>query len=74
VILYVFTDTFVRIFLMVLRSVFEYPPRKPYLRYDLYCCMNENEKLDWKNNDRIFVPIYLSIVGISGLIIFLLTL
>jgi len=33
--------------------------------------MNEDEKLDWKNNDKVFVPIYLSIVGISGLIIFL---
>jgi len=33
----------------------------------------ENQKLDWKNNDRVFVPIYLGIVGISGLIIFLVS-
>lgn len=34
--------------------------------------MSENEKnkkLDWKNDDKIFVPIYLGIVGIAGLII-----
>ena len=36
---------------------------------------NENKEknfyVDWKNNDKIFVPIYLGIVGIAGLIIFL---
>ena len=30
---------------------------------------NEKEKLDWKNNEKVFVPIYLGIVGIAGLII-----
>ena len=30
-----------------------------------------NEKLDWKNNDKVFVPIYLGIVAVAGLIIFL---
>jgi len=30
-----------------------------------------NEKLDWKNNEKVFVPIYLGIVGLAGLIIFL---
>jgi len=38
--------------------------------------MNENEsnkKLDWKNNEKVFVPIYLGIVGIAGLIIFLVS-
>jgi len=30
-----------------------------------------DKKLDWKNNDKIFVPIYLGIVGIAGLILFL---
>lgn len=29
---------------------------------------NEKEKLDW-NNENVFVPIYLGIVGIAGLII-----
>jgi len=34
--------------------------------------MSENEKkIDWKNNDKVFVPIYLGIVGIAGLILFL---
>ena len=36
--------------------------------------MNEketNKKLDWKDNEKVFVPIYLGIVGIAGLIIFL---
>jgi len=30
------------------------------------------KKSDWKNNDKVFVPIYLGIVGFSGLIIFLM--
>lgn len=29
----------------------------------------KNKKLDWKNDDKVFVPIYLAIVGIAGLII-----
>jgi len=33
----------------------------------------KNKKLDWKNNDKIFVPIYLGIVGVAGLIIFLVS-
>lgn len=28
------------------------------------------EKLEWYNNDNVFVPIYLGIVGIAGVIIF----
>jgi len=31
---------------------------------------NENKKIDW-NDEKVFVPIYLGIVGIAGLIIFL---
>ncbi len=31
----------------------------------------KNKKLDWKNDDKIFVSIYLGIVGIAGLIIIL---
>jgi len=34
---------------------------------------NENEKLVWYNDEKIFVPIMLGIVGIAGLIIFLST-
>jgi len=30
--------------------------------------MND-EKLNWYNNENVFVPIYLGIVGIAGLII-----
>lgn len=30
----------------------------------------EKEKLDW-NNENVFVPIYLGIVGVAGLIIIL---
>lgn len=33
----------------------------------------KNKKLDWKNDDKVFVPIYLGIVGIAGLIIFLIS-
>jgi len=34
--------------------------------------MNQNnEKLAWYNNEKIFVPIMLAVVGISALIIFL---
>lgn len=33
----------------------------------------ENKKLDWKNNEKVFVPIYLGIVGFAGLIIFLVS-
>jgi len=35
--------------------------------------MSKTEKLAWYNNERIFVPIMLAFVGISGLIIFLST-
>jgi len=31
----------------------------------------KNKKLDWKNNEKVFVPIYLGIVGVAGLIIIL---
>jgi len=34
---------------------------------------NENQELKWWDNDKIFVPIMLGIVGIAGLIIFLST-
>jgi len=30
---------------------------------------NEKEKLEWYNNENVFIPIYLGIVGIAGLII-----
>jgi len=35
--------------------------------------MSHDTKVDWKNNDKVFVPIYLGIVGVAGLIIFLIT-
>ena len=34
---------------------------------------DEKEKLVWYNNDKVFVPIMLAVVGISGLVIFLST-
>lgn len=33
----------------------------------------KNKNLDWKNNDKVFVPVYLGIVSIAGLIIFLIS-
>lgn len=33
----------------------------------------KNKKLDWKNDDKVFVPIYLGIVGIAGMIIFIVS-
>ncbi len=35
--------------------------------------MNDKEKLNWKDNEKVFVPIYLGIVGVAGLIIFLVS-
>ena len=34
---------------------------------------DKNKKSNWKNNDKVFVPIYLGIVGIAGMIIFIIS-
>jgi len=33
--------------------------------------LNDETKLHWYNNEKVFVPIMLAVVGISGLALFL---